>query len=107
MNNFGLRITVVCFLFLSSLHSYTLYSSVKGKIAYKYQHYFRTVFYRALFLLKHGIQPVIVLDGKTAPEVKSQTLQDRSKRTYGDSTTTGQDRVGLQAMSRMVSLKLR
>ncbi|KAK7115888.1 flap endonuclease GEN homolog 1-like isoform X2 [Littorina saxatilis] len=61
----------------------------------------RTVFYRALCLLKHGIKPIIVMDGQTAPEVKSQTLNDRCERTHGHSKVTGHSRAGFQPSNDM------
>ena len=64
----------------------------------------RTIFYRALCLLKHGIQPVFVMDGRTAPEVKSQTLQERSQKSFTHTKEIANDRTGLQSNNSVVSM---
>ncbi|XP_076444299.1 flap endonuclease GEN homolog 1-like isoform X2 [Babylonia areolata] len=60
----------------------------------------RTVFFRALCLMKHGIKPIFVMDGRMAPQIKSQTMQDRSMRVFSSSKLTANERSGLQDMNK-------
>ncbi|KAL8606339.1 hypothetical protein ACOMHN_050819 [Nucella lapillus] len=81
------------------LHARTAAASIVGYSANSTM--INTVFYRALSLLKHGIRPVFVMDGRRAPEVKSQTMQGRSDRLPSRSKMAPTDRSGLLPLNRM------
>lgn len=59
--------------------------------------YFRNLFYRTTYYLRHGIKLVFVEDG-IAPEIKKSTLLQRNK-----GSNTSLERKGLQKISKQVS----